>query len=36
MTGNTPALAMPAPTPSPRLRKNFYAMLEEEKNSAAS
>lgn len=28
--------AMPNPTPSPRLRKNFYAMLEEEKNSAAS
>ena len=28
--------AMPAPAPSPRLRKNFYAMLEEEKNSAAS
>jgi len=28
--------AMPTPTPSPRLRKNFYAMLEEEKNSAAS
>jgi hypothetical protein len=28
--------AMPAPTPSPRLRQNFYAMLEEEKNSAAS
>ncbi|MBI5769275.1 MAG: HEAT repeat domain-containing protein [Verrucomicrobia bacterium] len=27
---------MPAPTPSPRLRQNFYAMLEEEKNSAAS
>jgi predicted anti-sigma-YlaC factor YlaD len=28
--------AMPAPAPSPRLRQNFYAMLEEEKNSAAS
>src|SRR4051812_8887952 len=28
--------AMPTPTPSPRLRKNFYAMLEEEKHSAAS
>ena len=28
--------AMPTPTPSPRLRQNFYAMLEEEKNSAAS
>jgi hypothetical protein len=28
--------AMPAPAPSTRLRKNFYAMLEEEKNSAAS
>lgn len=28
--------AMPSPTPSPRLRQNFYAMLEEEKNSAAS
>jgi hypothetical protein len=28
--------AMPMPTPSPRLRQNFYAMLEEEKNSAAS
>jgi len=28
--------ALPAPTPSPHLRKNFYAMLEEEKNSAAS
>lgn len=28
--------AMPAPTPSPRLRKNFYAMLEEEKHSAES
>ncbi len=27
---------MPTPTPSPRLRKNFYAMLEEEKHSAAS
>jgi len=27
---------MPAPSPSPRLRQNFYAMLEEEKNSAAS
>ena len=27
---------MPAPAPSPRLRQNFYAMLEEEKNSAAS
>lgn len=28
--------AMPNSTPSPRLRKNFYAMLEEEKHSAAS
>lgn len=28
--------AMPVPSPTPRLRKNFYAMLEEEKNSAAS
>lgn len=28
--------AMPAPAPSSRLRKNFYAMLEEEKNSATS
>ena len=28
--------AMPAPTPSPRLRQNFYAMLDEEKNSAIS
>ncbi|MEO5960407.1 MAG: HEAT repeat domain-containing protein [Opitutaceae bacterium] len=28
--------AMPAPSPSSRLRKNFYAMLEEEKNSAVS
>lgn len=28
--------ALPAPTPGPRLRANFYAMLEEEKNSAAS
>lgn len=28
--------AMPAPSPTPRLRQNFYAMLEEEKNSAAS
>jgi hypothetical protein len=27
---------MPAPQPSSRLRKNFYAMLEEEKHSAAS
>lgn len=27
---------MPAPAPSARLRKNFYAMLEEEKHSAAS
>ena len=27
---------MPAPQPSPSLRKNFYAMLEEEKHSAAS
>lgn len=26
--------AMPAPSPSPRLRQNFYAMLAEEKNSA--
>lgn len=28
--------AMPIPTPTPRLRQNFYAMLEEEKHSAAS
>ena len=28
--------AMPPPNPSPRLRQNFYAMLEEEKHSAAS
>lgn len=28
--------ALPAAKPSPRLRANFYAMLEEEKNSAAS
>jgi hypothetical protein len=28
--------AMSSPPPSPRLRKNFYAMLEEEKHSAAS
>jgi hypothetical protein len=28
--------ALPAPPPSPRLRKSFYAMLEEEKNSAVS
>ncbi len=28
--------AMPTPPPSPRLRQNFYAMLEEEKHSAAS
>lgn len=28
--------AMPPPTPTPRLRQNFYAMLEEEKNSAVS
>jgi len=27
---------MATPPPSPRLRQNFYAMLEEEKNSAAS
>ena len=27
---------MPAPSPSPRLRQNFYAMLEEEKHSATS
>ena len=27
---------MASPPPSPRLRKNFYAMLEEEKHSAAS
>ena len=26
--------ALPAPAPSPRLRQNFYALLEEEKNSA--
>jgi hypothetical protein len=28
--------AMPSPAPTPRLRQNFYAMLEEEKHSAAS
>ncbi len=28
--------ALPDPAPSPRLRRNFYALLEEEKNSAAS
>ncbi|HVS51816.1 MAG TPA: zf-HC2 domain-containing protein [Opitutaceae bacterium] len=28
--------ALPAPAPSPRLRKNFHALLEAEKNSAAS
>lgn len=28
--------ALPVASPSPRLRRNFYAMLEEEKNSAAS
>lgn len=28
--------AMPTPQPSPRLRQNFYAMLEEEKHSAES
>ncbi len=28
--------AMPTPAPTPRLRQNFYALLEEEKNSAAS
>ncbi len=28
--------SMPAPSPSPRLRQNFYAMLEEEKHSAES
>jgi hypothetical protein len=27
---------LPVPQPSPRLRQNFYAMLEEEKHSAAS
>ena len=27
---------MPTPQPSPRLRQNFYAMLEEEKHSATS
>ena len=27
---------MPTPAPTPRLRRNFYAMLEEEKHSAAS
>lgn len=27
---------LPAPLPSPRLRRDFYALLEEEKNSAAS
>lgn len=27
---------MPAPQPTPRLRQNFYTMLEEEKHSAAS
>lgn len=28
--------SLPVGVPSPRLRRNFYAMLEEEKNSAAS
>ncbi|HEY1107200.1 MAG TPA: HEAT repeat domain-containing protein [Opitutaceae bacterium] len=28
--------AMPTPAPTPRLRQNFYAMLEEEKHSAAT
>lgn len=28
--------ALPAAKPSPRLRANFYAMLEDEKRSAAS
>ncbi len=28
--------SLPVPSPSPRLRRDFYAMLEEEKNSAAS
>lgn len=28
--------SLPAPNPSPRLRREFYAMLEEEKHSAAS
>ncbi|PAW62058.1 MAG: hypothetical protein B9S34_15845 [Opitutia bacterium Tous-C1TDCM] len=28
--------SLPASAPSPRLRRNFYALLEEEKNSAAS
>jgi hypothetical protein len=28
--------ALPTPAPTPRLRTNFYAMLEEEKHSAAS
>ena len=28
--------SMPTPQPSPRLRQNFYSMLEEEKHSAAS
>ena len=28
--------AMPDPTPTPRLRQNFYAMLEEEKHSAVA
>src|SRR4051812_31468483 len=28
--------AMPSPQPYSRLRRNFYAMLEEEKHSAAS
>ncbi len=27
---------LPTPAPTPRLRSNFYALLEEEKNSAAS
>lgn len=27
---------LPVPGPSPRLRRNFYSLLEEEKNSAAS
>jgi hypothetical protein len=37
LTSTAAALdAMPTPPPSSRLRKSFYAMLEEEKHSAAS
>lgn len=37
LSGTLGALdALPAAAPSPQLRKAFYAMLEEEKNSAAS